>query len=281
MSAFYAKISNPVLSNVKVDFGGIKADQIYPDRTPDLFAGSQLVLVGRYRDGGEAEITLLGTVNDRKMSFVYPGNNFTKSGGAEFIPRLWATRAIGSYLTEIRLHGEDSELIDAIITLSIRNGIITPYTSFLIEEDDIFTESGREAIFRDVQEKMAVEASRPSFGSSAVKMAAFEGQIATAEVPMPAPMMMMLLPSSGGAEAEPVNVSEVIKQLGSKTFVFRNDTWIDTAFDRSEMETMEVEFLSDGYFDLVTANPVMGDYFALGERVIVVYDGVAYEVVEG
>ncbi len=281
VSAFYAKISNPVLSNVKVDFGGIKADQIYPDRTPDLFAGSQLVLVGRYRDGGEAAITLSGTVNDRKMSFVYPSNNFIKSGGAEFIPRLWATRAIGSYLTEIRLHGEDSELIDAIITLSIRNGIITPYTSFLIEEDDIFTESGREAIFQDVQEEMAVEASRPSFGSSAVKMAAFEGQIAAADVPMPASRIMMLLPSGGGAEAEPVNVSEVIKQLGSKTFVFRNNTWIDTAFDRSEMETMEVEFLSDGYFALVTANPVMGDYFALGERVIVVYDGVAYEVVEG
>ncbi|MEA2046389.1 MAG: VIT domain-containing protein [Euryarchaeota archaeon] len=285
VSAFYAKISNPVLSNVKVDFGGIKADQIYPDRMPDLFAGSQLVLVGRYRDGGEAAITLSGTVNDREMSFVYPGNNFTKSGGAEFIPRLWATRAIGSYLTEIRLHGEKPELIDAIVTLSIRYGIITPYTSFLIEEDDIFTESGREAIFHDVQEEMAMEAARPSFGSSAVKMAAFEGQIATAEVPMPAPMMMMLLPSGGGAEAESVNVnvnvSEVIKQLGSKTFIFWNDTWIDTAFDRSEMETMEVEFLSDGYFDLVTANPVMGDYFALGERVIVVYDGVAYEVVEG
>jgi Ca-activated chloride channel family protein len=281
VSSFYAKISSPVLSKLEVDFGSIKADQIYPERTPDLFAGSQLVMVGRYRNGGKTTITLSGTVNDRKVSIVYPGNNFTEEGGAEFIPRLWATRAIGSYLTEIRLHGEDQELVDAIVALSIRYGIITPYTSFLIEEDDIFSESGREAISRDFREEMAADAAAPSFGSSAVQKAAFQGEMAAAEAPLSGPLM--LLPTTTGAdggvsEQKPLNVGEVIKQVGNKTFVFRNETWTDTSFDGSKMETEKVEFLSDEYFDLISNSPVLGDYFALGERVIVVYDGTAYEV---
>jgi Ca-activated chloride channel family protein len=283
VSAFYAKVNSPVLSNLEVDFGSIKADQIYPERAPDLFAGSQLVMVGRYRNGGKTTITLSGTVNDRKVAIVYPKNNFTEEGGAEFIPRLWATRAIGSSLTEIRLHGEDQELVDAIVTLSIRYGIITPYTSFLIEEDDIFSESGREAISREFGEELAADAAAPSSGSAAVEKAVFQGGMAAAEAPLTS--SVTLFPTSTGADggvskAEPRAVSEIVKQVGSKTFVLRDDVWTDTSFDGSKMETVLVEFLSEEYFDLISETPVLGDYFALGERVIVVYDGTAYEVGE-
>jgi len=284
VSAFYAKIKSPVLSNLDVDFGSIKADQIYPERMPDLFIGSQLVMVGRYRNGEKTTINLSGTVNDRKVAIVYPGNNFTEEGGAEFIPRLWATRAIGSYLTEIRLHGEDPELVDAIVALSIRYGIITPYTSFLIEEDDIFSESGREAISRSVREEMAAEADAPSYGSSAVQKASFQGEMAAAEAPLSAPIILLptTIGTDGGiSEQKPVDVGEIIKQAGSKTFILRNDIWTDTSFDSSKMDKVLVEFLSDEYFDLISENPILGDYFALGERVIVVYDGTAYEVAEG
>ena len=54
-----------------------------------------------------------------------------------FIPRLWATRAIGHLMQQIRLNGENAELVQSIVNLSTRYGVITPYTSFLIEEDDI------------------------------------------------------------------------------------------------------------------------------------------------
>jgi Ca-activated chloride channel family protein len=282
VSAFYAKIDSPVLSNLEVDFGSIKADQIYPERVPDLFAGSQLVMVGRYRNGGKTTITLSGTVNDRTVAIVYPGNNFTGEGGAEFIPRLWATRAIGSSLTEIRLHGEDRELVDAIVALSIRYGIITPYTSFLIEEDDVFSESGREAISREFGEELAADAAAPSSGSAAVEKAAFQGRMAAADAPLASPFAPSPTPGADGgvSDQKPLDAREVVKQVGSKTFVLRNDVWTDTSFDKSRMETVSVEFLSEEYFDLIQKSPVLGDYFALGERVIVVYDGTAYEVGE-
>ncbi|HPE62956.1 MAG TPA: VIT domain-containing protein [Methanothrix sp.] len=281
VSAFYAKIKNPVLSNLTIDFGDVVTDRIRPERVPDLFVGSQLVLVGRYRAGGETNITLSGTVNDKTVSLVYPEINFTEDGGAEFIPRLWATRAIGSFLTEIRLHGEDPELVDAIVALSIRYGIITPYTSFLVEED-VFSEGGREAISRNVREEMVAELAAPSYGSTAVDKAAYQGAMAEAEV-APTGGTISFKPSMAGAEggvSGSVNASEVVKQIGSKTFILRNGTWTDTTFDGAGMETVFVEFLSDDYFELISENPDLGDYFALGERVIVVCEGTAYEVGE-
>jgi Ca-activated chloride channel family protein len=108
--------------------------------------------------------------------------------------------------------------------------------------------------------------------------------MAAAEAPLSAPMMLLptTIGTDGGiSEQKPVDVGEIIKQAGSKTFILRNDIWTDTSFDSSKMDKVLVEFLSDEYFDLISENPILGDYFALGERVIVVYDGTAYEVAEG
>jgi Ca-activated chloride channel family protein len=109
---------------------------------PDLFAGTQLVVAGRYREGGPATITLTGNANGRPQAFTYADQFFRDEGGEAFIPRLWATRAIGHLMQQIRLRGEDPELVQSIVNLSTRYGVITPYTSFLIEEDDIFAQTG-------------------------------------------------------------------------------------------------------------------------------------------
>ena len=71
----------------------------------------------------------------------YEGQSLTTAAGGpnDFLPRLWATRKIGYLLTQIRLHGENPESVQAIVDLSVRYGIVTPYTSYLITEDDILT----------------------------------------------------------------------------------------------------------------------------------------------
>ncbi|RME87432.1 MAG: VWA domain-containing protein, partial [Anaerolineae bacterium] len=52
LSAFYAKISTPVLTDLELDFGNLPVYDLYPSPLPDLFAGSQIIVVGRYRKGG-------------------------------------------------------------------------------------------------------------------------------------------------------------------------------------------------------------------------------------
>ncbi|UCG22897.1 MAG: VWA domain-containing protein [Chloroflexota bacterium] len=276
VSGFYAKVSTPVLANISLDFEDIVVEQMYPAELPDLFAGSQLVLAGRYREGGPATITLTGEVNGREQRFEYEDNVFRSSGGQDFIPRLWATRAIGHLLTQIRLYGEDPELVQSVIDLSIRYGIITPYTSYLIEEDDIFSQTGRDGIAEGAMEDI-VEVTRVVTGERAVEAAAEEAEMAAADAPMAPEPMATVIADDGTVQM----VEEVVQMVGSKTFVMRDGLWIDTVFEADSQTPEQVGFASDAYFELLSAAPELGQYLALGSRVLVVHDGVAYEVVEG
>ena len=69
LSSFYAKISTPVLTDLELDFDDVPVYDLYPDPLPDLFSGSQIILVGRYRQGGETSIRLSGKVNQQKPIF--------------------------------------------------------------------------------------------------------------------------------------------------------------------------------------------------------------------
>ena len=60
LSAFYERISTPVLTDLQLDFGGLSTYDIYPNPLPDLFAGSQVIVVGRYREGGSQDVRLAG-----------------------------------------------------------------------------------------------------------------------------------------------------------------------------------------------------------------------------
>ena len=138
LSNFYTKIKEPVLSNVQVAFSGdgVKASQVYPNVMPDLFKGQMLFAFGRYSGRGAGAVKISGTLNGQKQEFA-TDVNFTESDSKNaFIPRLWATRRVGWLLDEIRLHGESKELKDEVVRLAREHGIVTPYTAFLIMEDE-------------------------------------------------------------------------------------------------------------------------------------------------
>ena len=61
VSAFYDKVSHPVLADVTLDLSAFGAFDIYPKQMPDLFKGSQLVVMGRYRNPGDMAVTLRGS----------------------------------------------------------------------------------------------------------------------------------------------------------------------------------------------------------------------------
>ncbi|MHB8873531.1 MAG: VIT domain-containing protein [Myxococcaceae bacterium] len=135
ISGFYDKVSNPVLADLALDLASIGAFDMYPKRLPDLFKGSQLVVMGRYRQPGDAKVRLTGSVNGNQKVFDYGATAPKEKKADDFIPRLWAIRKVGYLLEEIRLRGEKPELRDEVITLGKKFGIVTPYTSYLVIED--------------------------------------------------------------------------------------------------------------------------------------------------
>ena len=137
VSSFFSKIKEPVLANPTLKFtGDIRATKLYPSPLPDLFKGEQLVLVGRYSGKGDAAVIVEGTVNGASQEVHLRSEVPGRGAENEFIPRLWATRRVGYLLDEIRLHGENAELRDEVTELARKYGIVTPYTAYLIVEDE-------------------------------------------------------------------------------------------------------------------------------------------------
>ncbi len=138
VSSLYAKISNPVLANLKLVVGaGIQINEVYPPQLPDLFHGTQLTVLGRYTGKGHAAIKLIGSVGMETKEFVYELNFPEKTEEKPFVEDLWARRKVGYMLDQIRANGEKKELVDEVVTLAKRYGITTPYTSYLVVPDQV------------------------------------------------------------------------------------------------------------------------------------------------
>jgi Ca-activated chloride channel homolog len=275
VSGFYAKVSAPVLVDVEATFGGVKVEDMYPYPLPDLFAGSQLVVAGRYRESGASDLRLAGQVNGQTRSNRYTGLQFVERGGNEFIARLWAQRKIGYLLTEIRLRGENPELVQEVADLGTKFGIATPYTSFLVEEPDL-----------------TVGRALPSPGTGGFGQGGGP-PVGGAAAPPTAPPMLQDAGRSGVAAVEKAQseaalqqsatvaengASETVRQVGGKTLVLRDSAWVDTAYDAQKMKAEAIKFGSDRYFKLLTEQPEIGRYLALGNRVTVVLQGKAYAI---
>lgn len=270
LSAFYVKISTPVLTDLSLDFGDLSTYDLYPSPLPDLFRGTQIVMVGRYKPGtGSAAVTLRGNVNGQPQEFRFEDQIFSQNSqgqdpAAAALPRLWATRKIGYLLSQLRLNGADQETIDQIVHLSIRYGIVTPYTSYLVTETMPLGAQEQSRIASEQYQAMQNGPAAATSGQDAVQKAAGQGALEGAQ--------SAALPQAEAADR--------VHTIGSRTFVSSDEVWIDTAFDPQTMKTVKVSFLSPDYFALAKARPDLAAAFAQGERVIVLSGEVAYEVVE-
>jgi Ca-activated chloride channel homolog len=133
VSAFYSKVSSPILANLSLAFDGVDTYDVYPKELPDLFKGSQLIVTGRYRGDPTGGVKLTGYAQNQQVAFRLDkgfGDNAARNG---LVPRIWATRKIGYLLDQVRLHS-NQEVVDEIVRLSKEYGIITPYTSYLADE---------------------------------------------------------------------------------------------------------------------------------------------------
>ncbi|NIO02268.1 MAG: VWA domain-containing protein [Candidatus Latescibacteria bacterium] len=290
VSAFYSKVSNPVLSNVDLDFGDVKTYDVYPNHLPDIFDGAQLVVFGRYEGRGRTRIRLTGYVGEDEKRYEYSGRFGKRESRNAFIPRLWATRKIAYLLSEIRLHGHNDELVDEVIILAKEHGIVTPYTSYLVLDEQVALEremhdsfGGSSVILRN-SERSFVEP-----GDELRVRGGRRGEVSFKDTEgLPAP------PASGTGKAATeysqnvargkeqkilINpLSKRVKYVDEKTFYFIDDRWVDEAY-KEDMTVIEIKYLSDEYFELLDNEPEVGKYLSLGTEVTFVHGGKAYRIV--
>jgi Ca-activated chloride channel family protein len=254
LSSFYEKISSPLLADLAVEFKGIETSQVYPRVLPDLFKGSQLVLVGKYSGDGPVSVVMTGKAGREGKRFVLESRPLTGSDKFSFLPRLWATRRIGYLLEEIRLQGQNKELVDEIRRLGLKYGIVTPYTSFLVTE----------------KERMTIDAAAP-----AAQEAISTGQVMGVGAVKAAKATQAFKLEDRAIEA----VSERILYKDDKTFYLKDGVWTDSEY-RDGAPTTEIKFNSDAFYRLITDKPAIAKYLSAGRNLIVVFNGVNYRIIE-
>lgn len=254
VSNYYEKISSPLLSDLKIDFKGIEVRDTYPRVMPDLFKGSQLVLIGKYAGKGKVTVVLSGKVGKKAKRFVLKDQELIKAESYNFLPRLWATRRIGYLIEEIRLQGTNKELVDEVKKLGLKYGIVTPYTSFLV------TEKERLSLDMAAPEAEAALKARDVTGAGAVKIARSVQKLkAVAQAPQV--------------------VSQMIKFKEDKTFYLRDEYWVDSIYEEGSA-VKEVSFNSEEYFSLLSAKPGIAKYLSVAKNIIVNFEGVNYKIID-
>ncbi len=302
VSSFFRKVGSPVLSDVELVLGGASVVDVYPKQMPDLFAGGELTVVGRYRTPGRHVITLHGRRAGERLTWQYPATFAEKEAEADFLPRLWATRKVGYLMDEIRLRGETQELKDEIIRLAKRYAIVTPYTSYLVLEDGerrglARAETGGPAaaqrVFVRVRQAAGQQVPNAAGWTREAKgQTGVEGSrhILALRDASPAEVQLgprIVLDSTAGDPGDatgtvPVDSTRAeapVQIVGAKTFYRADDRWVDADYD-GKAKTQKVKAFSDEYFKLLRDVPDMGKYLAVGPRVIVVVAKTAYESVE-
>ena len=294
ISGFFRKASNPVLANLELDYAGIPISDIYPQHLPDLFRGSQVVAFGRYSDSGEVAVELTGLLREESKSFVYDATFPDENDGNDFLPQLWARRKIGYLLDQIRLHGESSELTEEVIRLSQEYGIATPYTSYLVlENEQAYVDRGiprREAAMqaaaglaraggrRDRDARFSMDAPAAAARAAGESLAGF-GTLSAGRGAIEESRRVRVMKEADVLADRDDAAQALICRAAGRTFRLIDGAYVDTAFQR-DMEALKVKWGSDAYFAAVDALPELIECLALGEWVTIVVDGKALVVAD-
>ncbi len=281
VSSLFSKLTHPVMTKVEVEFNNIEVSQVYPRKINDIFKDSNLMILGRYKSPGEARITLKGLLKDESVKLDYEMSFPRSSSENAFVSRIWATRKIGFLLEQIRKNGEDSELKDEIVKLAKKYGILTPYTSFLVLEDNKnLGPNLRDSMLQDSPSQVRLEETKSRY--SLKKLSSdFEGVDAVG-----ASREMNSMKSAGFPNSAPVykrSTPSVLKQIDKmevegKTFYLINNCWVDSAIQNEDKET-EIEAFSEEYFELIQKSPEIGKYLSLGKNVKVLHNGRVLKIV--
>jgi Ca-activated chloride channel family protein len=286
------RLSYPVMTDLQLRFAGIEAVDLYPRTLGDMFRGSQILVAGRFRGGHRgdghddghgtngrggrrdvhAEVTLSGLVNGEEQRF-HLRQDLSRSRHEEFVALIWASRKIGTLVDEIRRHGQNQELVDEIVRLSMKYGIITEYTSFLVREPSLINArtGAQEAADRfrvfnaeKLAEEVGGSAVNQSINAAAQKQATLGGRLKGQ--------------SYRDAEGREVTIGGVTN-VGARVFFRKQEAWVENTF-AEDQEVLEIARFSRAQFQLVERDPALGRLMALGKEVLFLVNGNAVRIAD-
>jgi Ca-activated chloride channel family protein len=273
VSLLASRLTNPVLTNVRVSVDGVRLTQVLPMAPLDVFAGQDLVLLARYEGDGRATVRIDGQLATGRTSWATAADFGRRVTGNAFVPRLWAAQRIGWLAAEKRRHGGNAEMDAEIRSLGERYGIPTEFSSYLVVEPGM-----------DVRRAVA-NRTRADVGAVMPAMArASAADSAAAPAPTVAEQRFEAS-RQAAAQREAKTLAAVdalsdatgARQVGPRQFVQQGKVWTDQRYVPTQ-KVVQVKAFSPLYFELLNKLPELKDALALGDEVLVSGKDVAIQV---
>lgn len=271
------RLRQPLLTDVRVTIDGeVRLSRVYPNGPQDIFAGQDLVLLGRYDGSGTANVIVSGNAAGRAVRWSSQRVFSRDERDNAFVPRLWATQRIGWLSAEKRRNGGSSEIDDEIRMLGERFGIPTEFTSYLVLEPGMVAGN----VMRDssrVRRTVAggVAGGRVSRGEAAAPAPAIQFEAARTAAEQRGAKSIAAADAAVGMDAVSVTGT---RRVGPRVFQRDDERWIDSRM-KSDLRVYKVQAYSPTYFALIEKLPELKEAFAIGDRVVVAGRSVAIEVV--
>ncbi len=294
ISSLYNKIKHPVMTDLKVSFAGVKTKMTYPRELPDLFDGGQILMVGRYDDGGKTTLEVAGKLQGKTKKFKYKVAlaKLSESNRNVFVERLWAVRRIGFLLDEIQLSGKSKEVVDELVKISMKYGIMTPYTSFLADES---VNLGKSMEIRTVMKNSAQRLARSETGVVGQMDAVTRSKLIKAvRATVPAgPSSRLGVAQYGYSDSGAYKAGKKsrrianVQNVGNQTLYRRGKVWLAPGTEKLDLKKdadkiKEIERFSKKYFELVRRNTIeQNQVFAsqrASEELVINLRGQAYRI---
>jgi Ca-activated chloride channel family protein len=250
------KLRHPALVDLRIEASPVDLVAQQPGRLPDLFYGEELVVFGRYRERGSGRFVVTGTRNGARERVETQATFAASEPGNAFIARLWAARRIGELTRLIRVEGPSPVLIGEMRDLALRFGILTEYTSYLVQEPD--------RVASAPPPMPRLEEARQQTGAAAFDRARRSAKFAETKTLQNADEVAV---AAAGALGSTVG-GPVSKQVGGRVFVLRDSVWTDLG-KADRIPVTAVAAFSPAYFALVRMLPELTPYLSAGENVLV------------
>jgi Ca-activated chloride channel family protein len=141
MDAYQSRISHPALGDVRVDWGGLGASDVYPSDAPDLFVGRPIILTGRFTGTGRQTVTVRGTLAGRTIAMPVTIDTEDTLARHDALPAIWARTHIAE-LVDRSARDEATDLVGEITRLALRHNLMSPFTSFVAVDPRTRTTDG-------------------------------------------------------------------------------------------------------------------------------------------
>jgi Ca-activated chloride channel family protein len=283
ISSLFSKLTHPVLTDVGLQFNNVEVSQVYPRKMQDLFKDSNILVLGRYSKPGAARITLTGHLKQQQIKLDFEADFPAREAENAFVAKIWATRKIGFLLEQIRKNGSDEELKNEIISLAKRYGILTPYTSYLVLEDNdkfgpdlrssLVPESMPAADFEEAKAKFSVQRLQSlSDGADAVGASREMNSLKMAA----APHVTINRTRPENSNDRGLQMPDT-RTLGAKTFYLVDTRWVDSEI-KNQKPDYTIKAWSKAYFAICSQHPELARYLSLGEKMLILYAGKVIEI---